>query len=46
MDVKADAGRFDQVEADALVVSVFEGEDPTEGVIGESIRPWKALSRT
>ncbi len=28
MDVKADAGRFDQVEADALVVSVFEGEDP------------------
>ncbi|MBK6313546.1 MAG: leucyl aminopeptidase [Blastocatellia bacterium] len=35
MDVKADAGRFDQVEADALVVSVFEGEDPTEGVIGE-----------
>lgn len=35
MDVKADAGRFDQVEADALVVSVFEGEDPTAGVIGE-----------
>ncbi len=35
MDVKADPGRFDQVEADALVVSVFEGEDPTVGVLGE-----------
>ncbi len=35
MEVKADAGRFDQVEADALVVSVFEGEDPAAGVLGE-----------
>ena len=35
MDVRADAGQFYEVEADALVVLVFEGESPTDGVLGE-----------
>src|SRR4051812_25303912 len=35
MDVRADAGKFSEVEADAMVVLIFEGEDPTEGVLGE-----------
>jgi leucyl aminopeptidase len=35
MEVRADAGKFYEVEADALVVLVFEGESPTDGVLGE-----------
>ena len=35
MEVRADAGKFFEVEADALVVLIFEGESPTEGVLGE-----------
>jgi leucyl aminopeptidase len=35
MEVKVDAGKFDEVEADALVVAVFEGESATEGLLGE-----------
>ncbi len=35
MDVRADAGKFYEVETDALVVLVFEGEEPSAGVLGE-----------
>jgi leucyl aminopeptidase len=35
MDVRADAGKFYEVETDAMVVLIFEGEDPTAGVLGE-----------
>ena len=35
MEVKADAGKFYEVEADALVVAVFEGESASEGVLAE-----------
>jgi leucyl aminopeptidase len=33
MDVRADGGPFYEVDADALVVGIFEGEDATEGVL-------------
>ncbi|MFN0088080.1 MAG: leucyl aminopeptidase [Blastocatellia bacterium] len=33
--MRAIAGRFDEIEGDALVVMVFEGEAPDAGVIGE-----------
>src|SRR5262245_20250348 len=35
MEVRADAGKFYEVDADALVVLIFEGESPTEGILGE-----------
>jgi leucyl aminopeptidase len=35
MEVRADAGAFYEVEADALVVAIFEGENATEGVLQE-----------
>ncbi|MEY4167563.1 MAG: hypothetical protein RIR52_1387 [Acidobacteriota bacterium] len=35
MEVKADARRYDEIECDALVVRVFEGEKPGEGLLAE-----------
>lgn len=35
MEVKTDGGRFQDVDVDALVVSVFEGEKATDGVLKE-----------
>ncbi len=35
MEVKADSRKFYEIECDALAVSVFEGEKPEAGVLGE-----------
>ncbi|HQR40315.1 MAG TPA: M17 family peptidase N-terminal domain-containing protein, partial [Blastocatellia bacterium] len=35
MEVKADAGKFFEVEADALVVVIFEGESASDGILAE-----------
>ena len=35
MEVKADSRKFHEIECDALVVAVFEGEKPDEGVLAE-----------
>ncbi len=35
MEVKADSRQFNEIECDALVVGVFEGEKPEEGPLGE-----------
>src|SRR5829696_5054764 len=35
MEVKADAGKFFEVEADALVILIFEGETASEGLLRE-----------
>jgi len=35
MEVKADSRQFHEIECDALVVAVFEGEKPEEGVLAE-----------
>ncbi len=35
MEVKADSRKFYEIECDALVVGVFEGEKPEEGVLAE-----------
>ena len=35
MDVRADGGKFYEVDADALVVAVFEGESASDGVLHE-----------
>jgi leucyl aminopeptidase len=35
MEVKADTRQFYEIECDALVVAVFEGEKPAEGVLAE-----------
>ena len=35
MEVKADARKFYEIECDALVVNVYEGEKPEEGVLAE-----------
>src|SRR5262245_43587527 len=35
MEVKADSRQFHEIECDALVVAVFEGEKPDEGALAE-----------
>jgi leucyl aminopeptidase len=35
MEVKADSRQFHEIECDALVVAVFEGEKPEEGALAE-----------
>jgi leucyl aminopeptidase len=35
MEIKADSREFHEIECDALVVAVFEGEKPEEGVLAE-----------
>ncbi|MCG3160817.1 MAG: Cytosol aminopeptidase [Acidobacteria bacterium] len=35
MEVKADSRKFHEIECDALVVAVFEGEKPEEGALAE-----------
>ena len=35
MEVKADSRQFYEIECDALVVGVFEGEKPKKGLLGE-----------
>src|SRR5262245_22605971 len=35
MEVRAEFGKFDDVEADALVVTVYEGETASEGALNE-----------
>ena len=35
MEVKADSREFHEIECDALVVAVFEGEKPEGGVLAE-----------
>jgi len=35
MEVKADSRQFHEIECDALVVAVFEGEKPEDGVLAE-----------
>ncbi|MFN7931338.1 MAG: hypothetical protein U0Y68_26095 [Blastocatellia bacterium] len=37
MEVKADARKFYEIECDALVVNVYEGEKPEEGASPNSI---------
>src|SRR5687767_4595400 len=35
MEIKVDSREFHEIECDALVVAVFEGEKPEEGVLAE-----------
>ncbi|HEY6402834.1 MAG TPA: M17 family peptidase N-terminal domain-containing protein, partial [Blastocatellia bacterium] len=35
MEIKIDSREFHEIECDALVVAVFEGEKPEDGVLGE-----------
>src|SRR5215475_3767308 len=35
MEVKVDSRQFHEIECDALVVAVFEGEKPNEGALAE-----------
>src|SRR5262245_18698938 len=35
MEIKVDSKEFHEIESDALVVAVFEGEKPEEGVLAE-----------
>ena len=35
MEVKTDSREFHEIECDALVVAVFEGEKPEEGLLAE-----------
>jgi leucyl aminopeptidase len=43
MEVKADSREFHEIECDALVVAVFEGEKPERGVLAEIDRRSKGV---
>src|SRR5215475_6982040 len=43
MEVKADSREFHEIECDALVVAVFEGEKPEGGVLAEIDRRSKGV---